>query len=407
MKSGQRQETTKRVSFLQLFRLVFVLFSLYLLRSAFYRWDGFKFYASFSEFIPSVALVSIFWTIAAIITTVLIWILCRSLEWLSDRIGLKISTEHILLYGTVSILIGALVWKSKRLLWPDIQTGHLLKFGVLMFVVLLSAYLVWVLRNKAEHWFEIIQERITPLIWLFGIFVILSVPLIGFYTWGKVSDKPIPQKITQSTVSKSDKKSPNILLVTFDTLTARDMSLYGYHRKTTPFISKWAKGATVFTKAKSENNHTTPTTASLMTGKMVWTHQVYQQAGSISVGSDIESLPKVLKDNGYFNLAFVVNPFASTKKLGVFNSFDITPLATEFYQTDDIVILDPYQYGLIGVLLYKVFGDKIRLHDWIIDGKFFGLLQPIISPKFKTINPKYTKTAVPPAIAYNRFFRSL
>jgi len=51
------------VSCRQIFRPVFVLFSLYLLRDAFFRWDGFSFYASLSEFLPSVALVTIFWSI--------------------------------------------------------------------------------------------------------------------------------------------------------------------------------------------------------------------------------------------------------------------------------------------------------------------------------------------------------
>jgi arylsulfatase A-like enzyme len=376
-----------------------VLFSLYLLRNAFYRWDGFKFYASFTEYIPAVALVSILWTVTAILTTILVWILFRLIESLSDRIGLGIRTAHLLLYGLISILLGELVWKMKRLLWTDVQTSNQMKFFVLICVILVSAYTVWALRDKAERWFKIVLDRITPLVWLFGFFVVLSVPIVGFYTLGQDVVKPIPDKFPQSTALKSDKKNPNILLVIFDTLTARDMSLYGYHRETTPFISKWAKGATVFTRTEAENNHTSPTTASLMTGKRVWTHQVYHQRGTIPVKSDIESLPGELKKNGYYNMAFVVNQSASTKKMGIFNSFDISPLAAEFYRTNDVVLLDPYQYGRIGILLYKVFGDKIRLHDWILDSKFIGLLESIIGHKFGDA----TKTAVPPEIAFNRF----
>ncbi len=44
----------------------------------------------------------------------------------------------------------------------------------------------------------------------------------------------------------ADKNRPNIILVTFDALAASNMSVYGYHKETTPFISKWAKNATVF-----------------------------------------------------------------------------------------------------------------------------------------------------------------
>jgi arylsulfatase A-like enzyme len=395
--------TTTKVSFGQLFRLIFVLFSLYLLRNAFYRWDGFSFYASFSEYIPAVALVSILWTVVAFITTVMAWILLRSSERLLDQIGLKIRIEHLLLYGVVSVALGALVWKTKRLLWPDIQTSKQLKFIVFMCVVFVSIYPVWRFRNKAGYWFKIVQERITPLIWLFGVGVMLSIPIVGFYIWKEDSYKPIPEKFTQSVVSRPEINRPNIILISFDTLAARDMSLYGYERKTTPFIDKWAKYATVFMRVEAENNHTTPATASMMTGKRVWTHQVYQQAGSIPVKSNIESLPGELKKNGYFNVAFVVNPFASVKKLGILNSFDIAPLATEFYKPRDIISLDSYQWGYFEILLYRVFGDRVRLYDWIMDSRLLGRLQPLINPKFKIINPENTETAVPPEVAFNKF----
>ena len=401
MQSGKQQETTT-ISFLELFRLFFVIFSVYLLRNAFYRWDGFSFHASFSEFIPAVALVSILWTITSFVTTILVWILFRSFESLSDRIGLRIRTEHILLYGVFSILSGALVWKIKRLIWTDIQTSDQLKLIVLICVILVSTYLVWVLRDKAGHWFKIVQNRITPLIWLFGFIIVVSVPIVGYYTLFNKSQKPIPEKLLQSSVLNPDKKRPNILLVTFDTLSARDMSLYGYQRETTPFISKWAKNATVFTTAEAGSNHTPPTTAGLMTGKRAWTHQLFQQAGT-PVRSDIESLPGELKKNGYFNLAFVVNPWASPIKLKVINSFDISPLVTEFYRPDSIITFHAYQYGIVEMLLHRAFGETIKLYDWIMDSRLLGKLQPIISPKQRMMNPKYTKTAVPPEIAFNRF----
>jgi arylsulfatase A-like enzyme len=403
MKSTQKQIATTRVSFLQLLRVIFVIFSLYLLQNIFSHWDGFSFYASFREFIPAVALVSILWTIVAFLVTILVWILFRLFEEICDRTGLEIRTEHLLLYGFVTILLGLLIWKIKKVFWQDVQTSIELKSVVLACVILVSVYPVWRFRNKVGHLFKVLQERITPLVWLFGFLIVLSVPVVSFYTVNKNSHKPIPQGFLQSNMSKSAERRPNIILIIFDTLAARDMSLYGYQRKTTPFIDRWAMDAIVFTRAEAESNYTTPATASIMTGKRVWTHQVYHQAGSIPIKSDIESLPGELKKHGYYNVAFVVNPFASAKKLGILNSFDIAPLSTEFYKPRDIISLDGYQWGYFEVSLYKVFGDKIRRYDWIIHKKLLGRLKPIISPQFRMINPKYTKTAVPPALAFNRF----
>lgn len=295
MKLAGKQITNERVSFLQVLRLVFVLFSLYLLRDAFFRWDGFKYYASFSEYIPAFSLVLVLWTLVAFVISIAAWVLFRLCEITFDRVGLRIRAGHILVYGVGSILFGILAWKIKRLLWTDIQTSIQLKSIVLVSVFVVSTYLTWMLRHKAERWFKIVQDRITPLTWLFGFLVMISVLIVSVYTFGTESYKPIPKEFTQSAEYGSEEKLPNIVLVFFDTLTARDMSLYGYQRNTTPFITRWAENATVFTRTEAENNHTTPATASLMTGKRVWTHQVNRKQDPEEMDNLVDREPEIGK----------------------------------------------------------------------------------------------------------------
>ncbi len=86
MESYQERIIAIRSFYWQTFRLIFVIFSLHLMGDAFYRWDGFSYYASFYEFLPSVALVTILWSIVAAITTVLLCLSLRVLEWLYLRI---------------------------------------------------------------------------------------------------------------------------------------------------------------------------------------------------------------------------------------------------------------------------------------------------------------------------------
>ena len=401
MKLIQRQITIDKMNFLHLFHLIFVLFFLYLLRDVFYVWDGFKFYAPFSDFVPAVALVSTLWSLAAFLLTIIVWIVLKLVDSLCNRIGLIIRIEHIIFFTIIIILVGLVAWKIKRFVWPEVQTGNLLKVVVLLCVALASSYTVWLLHNRIVDWFNIIQNRITPLVWLFGIIVILSVPVVGYYTLGKNSHKPIPQEIAHSSKPAPDSKLPNILLVSFDALTARDMSLFGYDRETTPFISKWAKNATVFTKAEASSNHTSPANASLMTGKRVWTHQLFQQGG-FPVNGDVESLPRELKENGYFNVAFVVNPWASTTKMDMLNSFDISPLSIDFNRNDNVVTFDGDLPGVIDDLLYRAFGDKIKKYAWIMENRLLGSLQPIVAPFSRIMNPDLTRTSFPPEIAFNR-----
>ena len=237
MTSTQKHVTTARVSYPKIFRIIFVLFSLYLM-GAFYRWDGFRYYASFSEFLPSVALALILWSIASVITAMLVWMPLRAGEWAFQRIGWKIKSDHILLFIAIFVFLGVLAWIGKQAVIAHYNANYSfkvtlqLKLTISVCIALLSIFMTWMLRNKAARLVEIVQERITPLVWLFGMFVILSLPLVAYHSMWKQTDKAGSQEIVQS--HAADKDRPNIIMVIFDALSARDMSVYGYYRPTTP-----------------------------------------------------------------------------------------------------------------------------------------------------------------------------
>ncbi len=375
-------------SYRQVFRLIFVLFSLFLMGDAFYRWDGFSYYASFSEFLPAVALVSVLWSIVAAFTALLVWLPAAAVEASCRRMGWKVRIEHLLLFIVFFVLSGAAVWFGKRLIWPDAKTTLLLKSALFICIAFASVFAAWLCRCRSERWMDVIQERITPLVWLFGILVAFSVPLVAYHAWIKKTDNVVPQKIFQSSVTGRDRQ--NIILVTFDALAARDMSVYGYQQTTTPFIGKWAKTASLFTGLYAESNFTSPTTATLMTGKRLWTHRRYQTKGAKPVKSNIQSLPLMLKNNGYYNMAFVVNSNASVGGLGISGAFEIAPVPGEFSTPVSLV-------ETINNSIGKLFGDKIRLDDWIVKNDF------ILGRLLSAVSRDFPETSVPPEKAFNRF----
>jgi arylsulfatase A-like enzyme len=67
--------------------------------------------------------------------------------------------------------------------------------------------------------------------------------------------------------------APNFVIMVFDTLSARHMSLYGYPRRTTPNIEEFAKSSTVYHRHYSASNFTQSATASLLTGVHPWSHR--------------------------------------------------------------------------------------------------------------------------------------
>jgi arylsulfatase A-like enzyme len=74
---------------------------------------------------------------------------------------------------------------------------------------------------------------------------------------------------------------PNVLILVFDALSATNMSLYGYPRRTTPNIKRAASKALVYNNHYSAGNYTPPGTASLLTGTYPWRHRVLQLSGTI------------------------------------------------------------------------------------------------------------------------------
>ncbi len=321
-----------------------------------------------------------------------IWLSFKICNRLFRLFRLEVAFEHLLIYTGLCILFGFLAWRGKKYFLPDVHTAIQVKYAVFFCTAVGSAYITWLLRSKAVQWTITIQYRITPLVWLFGIFVILSVPLVSYHAWFKGTDEAVLKGTAVTAVT--ERNNPNIILVTFDALAARNMSLYGYQRDTTPFIREWAKTATVFTNTEAASNFTTPSVASLMTGKRVWTHQTYHIEGTRPIRSDTESLPFLLKRDDYFNIALVVNPFASVETLGMSGSFDIAPLATELSASASLF---GWKFGVVDKMLYRAFGEKVRLHNWILMNEF------IFSRFLNLISRNISQTTVPPDKVFDRF----
>jgi len=74
---------------------------------------------------------------------------------------------------------------------------------------------------------------------------------------------------------------PNILILVFDTLSAKHISFFGYHRETTPNLVRFANRATVFHRHYAGGNFTVPGTASLLTGAYPWSHRGLHLFGTL------------------------------------------------------------------------------------------------------------------------------
>jgi len=109
-------------------------------------------------------------------------------------------------------------------------------------------------------------------------------------------------------------KSPSIILISLDTLRADHLSLYGYERKTSPFLDSLGERYTYFTKAYSQATWTLPSHYSMMTGLLPSQHGIWNdrnfswdQTDSVD-NSHLLALAKMLGD-AYDTMASVNGGF--------------------------------------------------------------------------------------------------
>jgi hypothetical protein len=100
---------------------------------------------------------------------------------------------------------------------------------------------------------------------------------------------------------------PNILVIVFDSLSAKHMSLYGYERKTTPHLERLAQRAIVFHRHYAGGNFTNPGTASFLTGTYPWKNRGFIMNGLLG---DIYQRRNIfsLLDSKYHTFAYTHNP---------------------------------------------------------------------------------------------------
>ncbi len=105
---------------------------------------------------------------------------------------------------------------------------------------------------------------------------------------------------------KLDNSRPNIIIVLFDAMSAKHMSLYGYQRETTPELSRFVERCTVYNAHYSASNFTSSGTASMLTGMHPWKHRALTQGGIVR-REVIPYNPYTLLGHDYYRLMFSQN----------------------------------------------------------------------------------------------------
>jgi len=115
--------------------------------------------------------------------------------------------------------------------------------------------------------------------------------------------------------------SPNVLLITIDTLRANAIGAYGHAGNPTPWIDRLAAGGTRFDVARAQTPLTLPSHATILSGRYPFSHGVRDNAG-FRLPASVATLPVWLHDQGYRTGAFV-SAFPLDQRFGLARGFDV------------------------------------------------------------------------------------
>jgi len=100
----------------------------------------------------------------------------------------------------------------------------------------------------------------------------------------------------------NNNRPPNVIVISLDTVRADHLSVYGYHRSTTPNLSRLAEDGVVFEQAFTQTPWTVPSHMSVFTSLYPSVHSITH----LTPQSDMSTmLPEILRDAGYLTAAFV------------------------------------------------------------------------------------------------------
>ena len=198
----------------------------------------------------------------------------------------------------------------------------------------------------------------------------------------------------------ADSSPPNVILLVFDALTARNLSAYGYPRKTSPNFERFAERATIFHNYNSAGNYTVPGVASLLTGMYPWTHRAVNHSGLVRRDMLDRNIFALL--GGQYNrIGFAQNGWASF-------------ILTQFKKDLD-AYLSPAEFSLLAHIIGDKFPDTNLAYRALDDFMFkmerspsslvFGALErTILYEQAKKIPARDYPRGIPKTGAYPVYF---
>ena len=201
------------------------------------------------------------------------------------RVLSSLSTSVIVVLGIAGLLTGiilsAIQGASLRFGFLELRS-YVVLMGLFSLLSFLSYFIIFLLHGKEKR----------------KAVVLCSGTVLVFVALTQLNANPLP----------------NVVLLVSDATRADHLSLYGYNRRTTPFLEKLAADAVVFDQAMSQGTHTIVSTPSLLASVYPSTHKLVNYRNVLN--PKFVLISEMLKHAGYATFGCAANPH-----LGIKNGF--------------------------------------------------------------------------------------
>ena len=117
-------------------------------------------------------------------------------------------------------------------------------------------------------------------------------------------------------------RSPNILLIGSDGINAENMSLYGYHRDTTPYLRRFANDALVCKKTFTNASTSLGSLTSMLTGKLPIETRLICVPDILKGKDAYQHLPGILRNHGYRSIQLTARNLSDAYDANMRAGFD-------------------------------------------------------------------------------------
>lgn len=136
-----------------------------------------------------------------------------------------------------------------------------------------------------------------------------------------ISSRPVLRKLAPQPSAKAPLK-PDVFLITLDSLASVDAAVCGKGPTLMPRLRKFADTATCFSRHYASSNFTTPSTSTLETGTLPWTHWAGQIGAQIAPEFQDRTMAMSLHELGYRTHSINANLLASPRHHGTYRAFN-------------------------------------------------------------------------------------